>query len=67
MIVNLLKQTQTIITNKFFIFIIQIIVLSGAFTLLFDAFWSATIFLPISVAVELLIKMLLTQVFHTDG
>jgi hypothetical protein len=46
---------------QYFFLLMQIAVLSGAIVMLFEAFWSATIFLPLSVAAELLVKFIITH------
>jgi len=64
---SIIKQTQTVIHRtacQYFLLLAQITCLSGVFILLFEALWSATIFLPLSVGVEIVVKFLVTHVIE---
>ena len=61
---SVIKQTPLVIhrtTSQYFLLLIQIACLSSTFVLLFEALWSATIFLPLSVGMEIGVKFLVTH------
>ena len=64
---SIIKQAQTVIHRaayQYFLLLVQVTCLSGVFILLFEALWSATIFLPLSVGVEIVVKFLVTHVIE---
>ena len=61
---GIIKETQIVVNRsayQYFLLLIQIACLSGAFVVLFETFWSASIFLPLSVGVEIGVKFLITH------
>ncbi len=58
------KTLMTISTYQYFYLVMQIACLSGVIIMMFDALWSATIFLPLSVGVEILVKFIITHVIE---
>lgn len=49
---------------QYFCLLLQITCLSAVFILLFQALWSVSLFLPLSVGVEMVVKLLATQIIQ---
>ncbi len=49
---------------QYYYLLMQLAFLSGVIAILFDGLWSSTVFLPLSVGIEVLVKFIITHVIE---
>lgn len=59
--IKYVQLTETFCTQQYFLLLAQVTLLSGIVIMLFDALWSATVFLPLSVGAEIIAKLLISH------